>query len=99
MTLLWSDTAIEAFNRLRSVLEPSVMDRVVRRLILLENDASTFEATYGVIEMPESGAAPEGTGPLCGHVMEAAAGHVVVVLYRLVVDAEDVWLVGLHHGR
>ena len=100
MTLLWSDQALAKLQQIRADMgeEPRHYVRLVRRLTHLENDASTFEAVYNIVDVLAHEQSAD-AGPLKAHVMEADPGAVFVLLYRLAVDAEDVWLVGLHHGR
>lgn len=106
MTLLWAPGVDERLAELyRMDLPGDAYSRLVKRLLVLDGGASVFEGGYGVVGLPD-------TGPLNGwaspraHVMEADPGHVFVVIYRPVedadaagVDPEDVLIQELRHGR
>ena len=96
MTLLWADSALDAFRRiLAGPLPTAVKDRLVRSVVLLERDASTFIAANDPLVIDP--APLEQSGPLWGYVLEADPGRVFVLYFRLATDAEDVWLLGLEH--
>lgn len=99
MTLLFSASAEAALQALHARTWPAnEVLRLTRALIYLEDDASGFEAmmdptVIGGLEMRP------GAGPLRAIVLEADPGSVFVVQYRLVDDAEDVWIENLGYGQ
>ena len=96
MTLLWTDAALDVFQRiLAGPLPSAVTDRLVRAVVLLERDASTFIAANDPLVIDT--APLERSGPLWSYVLEADPGRVFVLYFRLATDAEDVWLLGLEH--
>jgi len=98
VTLLWAPGTAEALAAIRATeLAGDAYLRLVRRLAYLENDASGFEAVYGVVTTAGPIATPIALGSLMAHVVEADPGHVFVVLYRLIADSEDVLIVGLRY--
>ena len=100
MTLLWAPGTAEALVSIRDMeLSGDAYLRLVRRLTYLENDASGFEAVYGVVATAEPVTDGAALGPLMSHVVEADPGHVFIVLYRLLAESEDVLIVGLRRGR
>jgi len=63
MTLLWSQQAEQALQRILGAgLPAKITDRLVRRLVHLENDASTVEAIDDPVQI--SDVEVDGAGPL-----------------------------------
>ena len=89
MTLLWTAEAEHALQALqREFVGTDHYGRLVRRLVQLENDASTFEALFEPIVHGD--AVNEQLSRRRIHVLEADPGFVYLVVYRLVLTAEDV---------
>jgi len=99
MTLLYSKPAETALATLARRSWPSdEFQRLVRALILLENDAMAFERDFFPLIIEATDLRP-GAGALQTVLIEAEPGAVFVLQYRLVTGSEDVWIETLAHGR
>jgi len=96
--LLYTTQASDDLAEMHTVVEPGLFRELVRRLILLETSASTFEAMFTPHVDTRSPGDGETVGPRTIHVLEAAGGLKFVIVYRLSLDDEDVWIERLGYG-